>query len=310
VARAAPVAAAAASEMTVARPRFAPDPALSREEMAALQRDIADAATFADDLPFDPGAVAVDDPVALGDPPAGHQATLSGTDTGTAGDADGTGTADAGGGDGDGATDADAPVVAGVDQAFLDDRAVSAVVAVRDGEVIERVHAATDLAIPYIPGLLAFREGEPILAALAELTVEPDLLVVDGSGRIHFRGAGIATHVGVMLDVPAVGVAKNLLCGDLDRSVEGGLPAGERVAVRADDSMDAPDGTVVGHAYQSRQYDAPGRHVNPLYVSPGHRTSAGTATDLVAACSAGYKLPEPTRLADRAADEAKAAVGD
>jgi deoxyribonuclease V len=68
--------------------------------------------------------------------------------------------------------------------------------------------------------------------------------------------------------------------------------------------MDAPDGTVVGYAFQSRQYPNPGtRHVNPLYVSPGHRVSAETAVDLVEATCTGYKLPAPTRLADRYADE-------
>jgi deoxyribonuclease V len=267
--------------MDVVRPEFEPDPALSRAAMESLQHDIADAALFDDDLSFDPAGVGVDGPLSLDDADAaGQQATLGG----------------------------EGPVVAGVDQAFLDDRAVSAVVAIQDGAVVERVHAVTDLEIPYVPGLLAFREGRPILAALAELTVDPDLLVVDGSGRIHFREAGIATHVGVMVDVPAVGVAKNLLCGAPERPLDDTLAAGERVPVLADDDVTAPDGTVIGHAYQSRQYDAPGRHVNPLWVSPGHRVGADTATDLVAACCGGYKLPEPTRLADGAADEAKAAT--
>jgi deoxyribonuclease V len=275
--------------MEVRRPEFEPDPALSAEEMEALQRELAGVATFVDELPFDPAAVGVAEPLGLdgSDASVPRQATL----------------------DGDAAADP-GPVVVGVDQAFLEERAVSAVVAIHGGAVVEVAHAVTDVEIPYVPGLLAFREGRPILAALAELSVDPDLLVVDGSGRIHFRQAGIATHVGVMLDVPAVGVAKNLLCGTPAREFEAGLPEGERVEILADDSMDAPEETVVGHAYQSRQYDSPDRHVNPLYVSPGHRVSAGTATDLVAAVSAGYKLPEPTRLADRAADEAKSTVGE
>ena len=195
-------------------------------------------------------------------------------------------------------------LVAGIDQAFLEDRAVSAVVALRGGAVVGREHAVTPLSMPYVPGLLAFREGEPIVAALEALDADPDLLVLDGSGRIHYRGAGIATHVGVCFDVPAVGVAKSLLCGRPRRATNA-LEAGERVPIEADDSMDAPDGTVVGHAYQSRQYPDSTR-INPLYVSPGHRVAAGTATDLVAACGGEYKLPRPTRLADRYADELKA----
>lgn len=194
-------------------------------------------------------------------------------------------------------------LVAGIDQAFLDDRAVSAVVVLRGGEVIARESAVTPLSMPYVPGLLAFREGEPIVAALEALGIDPDLLVLDGSGRIHYREAGLATHVGVCFDVPAVGVAKNLLCGRPRRTTDA-LEAGERVPIEADGSMSAPEGTVVGYAYQSRQYPDSTR-INPLYVSPGHRLAAGTATDLVAACGGEYKLPRPTRLADRYADELK-----
>jgi deoxyribonuclease V len=197
-------------------------------------------------------------------------------------------------------------LVAGVDQAFLDERAVSAVVVCRGETVVAREHAVTPLSIPYIPGLLAFREGEPIIAALEQLDVEPDLLLVDGSGRIHYREAGLATHVGVCLDVPAVGVAKSLLCGTPSAPVDA-LQEGERVLIEADAEMTAPGGEVVGYAYQSRQYPD-STTVNPLYVSPGHRVSAGTAVDLVAAAGGEYKLPRPIRLADRHADEVKAAT--
>jgi deoxyribonuclease V len=194
-------------------------------------------------------------------------------------------------------------LVAGVDQAFLEERALSAVVVLRRGAVVARAHAVTPLSIPYIPGLLAFREGEPIVAALERLEVEPDLLVLDGSGRIHFREAGIATHVGVLFDRPAVGVAKNLLCGTPRAPIDA-LPAGERVAIEADDSMTAPAGETVGYAYQSRQYPN-STAINPLYVSAGHRLSAETAVDCVEACGGTYKLPRPTRLADQYADELK-----
>ena len=263
------------------RPEFLPDPALSRDEMETLQREIGETATFTDDLPFDPGAVCVDEAV---------QTTLDGPDS----EPDSP----------DSSQPEDPPLVAGVDQAFLDDRAVGAVVVLRGAEVVERAYAVTDLEIPYIPGLLAFREGAPILAALSELSTDPDLLVLDGSGRIHFRQAGIATHVGVLLDVPAVGVAKSLLCGEPQRSVEN-LPEGTRIPIHADGRVEAPANTLIGYAYQSRQFDSPNRHVNPLYVSPGHRVSAETAVDIVAGCCAGYKLPEPTRLADSYADEVK-----
>ena len=195
-------------------------------------------------------------------------------------------------------------IVAGVDAAFLDDRAVAAVVVLQREEVIAREHAVTPLSLPYIPGLLAFREGEPIVAALEALDVEPDLLVFDGSGRIHYRAAGIATHIGLCFDTPAVGVAKSLLCGEPAAPTDA-LQAGERVPIKADSSMTAPNGATVGYAYQSRQYPNSTR-INPLYVSPGHRLSAETACECVAACGGEYKLPRPTRLADRYADDVKA----
>jgi deoxyribonuclease V len=175
----------------------------------------------------------------------------------------------------------------------------------RGGEVVERVHAVEPVGIPYIPGLLSFREGVPVLAALAHLEADPDVVLVDGSGRIHFREAGLATHVGVTVDVPAIGVAKSLLCGRPREPLVDPLPAGARVAIEADGDLTAPDGTVVGYALQSRQYDSGNRHINPLYVSPGHRVSAATAADVVARCVGDYKLPEPTRLADAHADDVK-----
>ncbi|WP_121741070.1 endonuclease V [Natronorubrum halophilum] len=263
--------------MTAPRPDLAPDASLSRDDMEALQREIADAAVFEDDFAFDPAT--------LGDPLA----------TAT--------------------SDADPPIVVGVDQSFLRneegdfDRALSAVVAMQGGEVIERVHAVTPLEIPYIPGLLSFREGRPILDALEALTVDPDLVLFDGSGRIHFRQAGIATHMGVVRDVPSIGVAKSLLCGAPDGETEN-LPAGSRVPIEANSRVDAPDGTLIGYAVQTRQYDSPDRYINPLYVSPGHRVGPETAADVALALASSYKLPDPVRLADQYATEAKRSVAE
>jgi deoxyribonuclease V len=271
--------------MNLVHPEYVPDPALSREEMEALQRELAADARFEDDFDFDPARVYA------GDGTDADQTRLDG-----AADEDG-------GGD-----DHDAPVVVGVDQAFLDEVAVSAVVAMQGGTVVERAWAVADLEIPYIPGLLSFREGEAIIAALDALSVEPDLAVVDGSGRIHFRQAGIATHVGVMFDRPAIGVAKKLLCGTPRGSLDDSLPEGARVAIEANSRVDAPEGTVIGYAFQSRQFESGNRYINPLIVSPGHRVSAETAVDLVERLCAGYKLPEPTRLADAYADEVKSKV--
>ncbi len=202
------------------------------------------------------------------------------------------------------------PLVAGVDQGFDGDTATSAAVVLRGDTVVERTHATRETEIPYIPGLLSFREGNAVLDALTSLETDPEVILVDGSGRIHFREAGLATHVGVALDAPTVGVAKNLLCGRPRDSLADPLPEGRRVAIAADESVTAPDGTVIGYAVQTRQYDSGNRHVNPLYVSPGHRVGATTAADIVERYATGYKLPEPTRLADSYADDVVAGTDE
>jgi deoxyribonuclease V len=260
------------------RPDLAPDPALNREEMEALQHEVARVAAWSDDGAPEPKTL--------------RPAWVAGRD-----DAEGTASPSAGG---------DGPIIVGVDQGFRDggERAVSAAVAVQDGQVVDRARAERSVELPYIPGLLAFREAPAVLDAVRGLSVDPDCLLVDGSGRIHFRQAGLATHVGVVLDRPAIGVAKSLLCGTPRRALPtDGLPAGARVAIEADGEVDGAEAPVIGYAFQSRQFDG-ARHVNPLFVSPGHRVTAATAVDIVARCCAGWKLPEPIRLADRAAGQA------
>jgi len=275
--------------MEPVRPEFVPDSSLSRAEMEALQREVAADAEFVDRLPFDSAAVTL-----LTDPPDATGSTQS------------TLTAEP---DPEPTTETEPPIIAGVDQSFLDDTAISAIVALRDGEVVERTHAVTELSVPYIPGLLSFREGEANVEAFGTLDCEPDLACFDGSGRIHFRQAGLATHMGVVFDLPAIGIAKSLLCGSPQELVDN-RPEGWRTPVESTDAVDCPDGTTIGYAYQSRQYDSGNRYINPLYVSPGHLVSAATAVDLVAALGGGYKLPEPTRLADSYADEVKSTLSD
>lgn len=273
--------------MELARPEFVPDPDASRTEMKTLQLEIAGVASFGDasDLLY-PGALSLDEPFDLN---TVFENVSESKTVGSTSDA-----ADAG------------PIVVGIDQAFLDEEAVSAAVAIQGDRIIEVACGRTPLEIPYIPGLLAFREGGPMIDGLQSLSVDPDLLVVDGNGRIHYRQAGIATHIGVLFDVPAVGVAKNLLCGTPARDLSDPLPAGTRIEITANEEMTADSGTTVGYAYQSRQFPNPERrHVNPIFVSPGHLVGAETAVNLLEGLCAGYKLPEPIRLADRAAAECK-----
>ncbi len=260
--------------MNPVRPKFVPKPGRSHEQMVSQQHAIAAEAEFEDRLEIDPQRLSVTE--------TDHRQSRLTNE----------------------AADQPAPIIAGVDQAFVEDRAISGIVALQDGKVIERTYAVTELSIPYIPGLLAFREGEAIVEAFRRLECEPDLALFDGSGRIHYRQAGLATHMGVVFELPAVGVAKRLLCGE-PREALADRPAGWRTPIESTDRIPCPPGTTIGYAYQSRQYDSPNRHINPLYVSPGHRVSAETALEAVAAVGGGYKLPEPTRLADQYVGECK-----
>ncbi|MEI2794319.1 deoxyribonuclease V [Pseudoxanthomonas sp. F11] len=140
-------------------------------------------------------------------------------------------------------------------------------------------------SMPYVPGLLSFRELPALVAALARLPHVPDVVFVDGHGIAHPRRLGIAAHFGVVTGLPSIGVAKNVLCGRHDPL--GGL-AGEHVPL-------LHRGEQIGWALRSKV------RCNPLFVSPGHRVSMQGALDAVLRTLRGYRLPEPTRLADRLA---------
>ncbi|QKQ97956.1 endonuclease V [Candidatus Nanohaloarchaea archaeon] len=201
--------------------------------------------------------------------------------------------------------DIEEKTVVGIDQAFLDDQILSGAVVLRDGEVIEKEYVLEETPLPYIPGLLAFREGHSIVSVLEKLEAEPDLLILDGSGRIHFREAGIATHIGVIFDIPALGIAKNLLCGDPVSDISE-LDKGEKVAIKADDRVETYNG-VIGYAVQTKQYSS-SYGINPVYVSPGHRLGEETAAEIALQFAGDYKLPRPTYEADKYVDEVKKEV--
>lgn len=203
--------------------------------------------------------------------------------------------------------DTNGPVV-GVDQAVVETETAtqvhSATVAMRRRSatwtVVEMAQATVDVSMPYVSGLLAFREAPAALHALEALETDPAVILVDGSGRLHYRQAGLATHLGVVLECPTVGITKSLLCGRPTASTDG-LDTGDHVPIVADNSVTAQAGTRLGAAVQTRQYDSPDRHINPVYVSPGHRVTVDRATALVQATTSDYKLPEPIRQADTAA---------
>ena len=161
------------------------------------------------------------------------------------------------------------------------------------------LHVATALLpeealFPYVPGLLSFREAPAYLEALAALPEAPEALLVDGQGVAHPRGLGIASHLGVHLDLPSVGVAKRLLYG----RPEAPLPEEKGAAVR----LLAPDGRPLGYVYRSRT------GVKPLYVSPGHRVGLEEALRFVRRLPTRFRLPEPLRLAHPEAGRALKAL--
>lgn len=164
-------------------------------------------------------------------------------------------------------------------------RAVIVVMEYPSLRVIEQVLHRQPTTMPYIPGLLSFRELPAILKAYECLAHRPDLIMVDGQGIAHPRRMGIATHLGLWLDMPTIGVGKSRLCG---RHAE--VPDVKGAAVPLIDK-----GEEVGRVMRSRE------GVKPLYISQGHRISLNTACDWVRACLTRYKLPEPTRQADRLA---------
>jgi deoxyribonuclease V len=158
--------------------------------------------------------------------------------------------------------------------------------------VVETAGAAARAAMPYIPGLLGFREIPALLAAWDKLREKPDLLLVDGHGVAHPRRLGIAAHLGVVLDVPAVGVAKSVLVGEADPPLPDEAGAETPLVWR---------GERIGTALRTR------RRANPLFVSIGHRVSLGTAVSWVRRATGGYRLPEPTRQAHLAANALRVA---
>ncbi len=178
--------------------------------------------------------------------------------------------------------------VAGVDVSITEETARSAIVVLRypDLTPLESITADAPLVFPYIPGLLAFREGPAVLAAWQKLKTKPDLLMFDGQGIAHPRGIGIASQMGLWLECPTIGVAKSRLYG---RHADPGPHRGDREPLR-----DASD-RVIGAVLRTKD------NTNPVYISPGHLIDLEHAVEFVLACCAGYRLPEPTRWAHRVA---------
>ena len=184
----------------------------------------------------------------------------------------------------------DRPVssIGGVDVSIKGEFTRAAIVVLRYPELTPVETAVEDapLVFPYIPGLLAFREGPAVLAAWSQLQNKPDLLMFDGQGIAHPRSLGIASHMGLWLERPTIGVAKSRLYG---LHTEVGPNRGDRV-----DLLDR-NSNVIGTVLRTRE------KTNVLYISPGHLIDVDHATQFVLNCVAGYRLPEPTRWAHKVA---------
>ena len=179
--------------------------------------------------------------------------------------------------------------IAGVDISIRrgDEMATGSVVVMSypELEVVETKVARGRLDFPYIPGLLSFRELPLTLAAFEQLNITPDLILVDGQGIAHPRRIGIASHLGLFLDIPTIGCAKSLLCGSHQTP---GAEPGSYAEI-------TDKGETIGAALRTKS------GVKPVFVSIGHKIDLPTAIQWVMNCCRGYRLPEPTRLAHQLA---------
>ena len=175
-------------------------------------------------------------------------------------------------------------LIAGVDAAFFDNQIVAVAVLYRFPELtlLTSTYVVETVTFDYVPGLLSFREGPAIIKALEKLSPEPDLILFDGQGIAHPCGMGIASHLGVLLDIPTIGVAKSRLVGTYYE------PGPEK-------GLSSPllfHGKTVGAVLRTRT------RVKPVFVSPGHKINIAHSVPLVLNCTTRYRLPEPTKVAD------------
>ena len=183
----------------------------------------------------------------------------------------------------------DIKYVAGVDVGYSNDNRITqgaiAVLSFPELELKEQAIAKRPTSFPYIPGLLSFREIPAILDAFKKLNIIPDLLLCDGQGLIHPRRFGLACHLGVLVNIPSIGVAKSHYIGKYDAV---GLEKGNWQPLIYQEK-------VIGAVVRSRT------GVKPIYVSTGHKISWKTAINYVLKCTSKYPLPETTRWADKLA---------
>jgi deoxyribonuclease V len=180
-------------------------------------------------------------------------------------------------------------LIAGTDVSGADERgevrAVVVLLSYPTLKIVEVAHARERPPFPYIPGLLSFRETPVLLKAFECLQRTPDLIIVDGQGTAHPRRFGIACHLGLLLDAPAIGCGKSILTGRY----------GTLAWAKGATAPLVDKGETIGAAVRTRN------GVSPVYISPGHHIDMPTSIAWVIRCATRYRLPEPTRLAHQTA---------
>ena len=163
-----------------------------------------------------------------------------------------------------------------------------------DLRIIDQATAVSKTTFPYISGLLAFREVPALLTAWNNLPTKPDLLVLDGQGIAHERRTGIATHFGLVADIPTIGSAKSRLSGRYEE------PANEPLA----QSPMYDKGELIGIALRSK------RNCKPIFISPGNKVSMDESVAIIKNCLRGYRIPELTRQAHNLVNKIRIEAGD
>lgn len=161
-------------------------------------------------------------------------------------------------------------------------------------QVVGSATAISRTTFPYISGLLAFREVPALLEAWDKLLVKPDLIVLDGQSIAHERRLGIATHFGLITNIPTIGSAKSRLAGKFEE------PANTAFA----QSLMYERDEVIGVALRSK------KNCNPIYISPGHRVNMDQSVEIIKQCIRGYRIPEPTRQAHLLVNQLRLANGE
>lgn len=174
--------------------------------------------------------------------------------------------------------------VAGVDASFLEKKVIAFACLYKYPELypIEDSNFVAETIFPYIPGMLSFREGPAIISAIKRLSQMPDVIIFDGHGIAHPKGIGIASHIGVILNIPTIGCAKSCLIGEYS---EPGLKRGQWKYLYY-------KGKKVGVVLRTKD------SVKPIFVSPGHKIDIKSSIDIVLNCVLRYRIPEPLRRAD------------